>query len=311
MDLFYIKKRNGLKIVEKQKILLDTDIGCDYDDCLALTYLLQLEDVELLGITTCTGYPHRRAMLAEILCNAQGRKIPVCTGAENPIIIPVVQYGIVQTENDVIDSYPHENYENKNDAVEFMRNIIEENPYEVTLACIGPLTNAALLFATYPHTAALLKGIVIMGGRFGDCDSYWGDIEWNIRCDYHAADIVFRQEIPNFTVAGVEVTSRYWQESEKLVKAFGKEKKHRPVAEALPKENQKVWFHDVVALMAYLEPAAAVSERGEISVDLNDREHMGATRFTPDKDGHHELIRDYDIDVFFEKYCKTVGIDLS
>lgn len=83
------------------------------------------------------------------------------------------------------------------------------------------------------------------------------------------------------------------------------------MAEALPKENQKVWFHDVVALMAYLEPAAAVSERGEISVDLNDREHMGATRFTPDKDGHHELIRDYDIDVFFEKYCKTVGIDLS
>lgn len=294
----------------KQKILLDTDIGCDYDDCLALTYLLHSDSVDLLGITTCTGSPHRRAMLAEILCNAQGKRIPIRVGAENPIIIPIVQYGIVQTENDVIDSYSHENYENKNNAVEFMRNIIEENPHEVMLACIGPLTNAALLFAAYPHTAGLLKSIVIMGGRFGDCDSYWGDIEWNIRCDYHAADIVFRQEIPDFTVAGVEFTSRYWQESERLVKAFGKEKKHHPVARALPRENQRVWFHDAVALMAYLDAGKAVSERGEISVALNDGEHMGATRFTPDKNGRHKLIRDYDVDLFFEKYCKTVGIDL-
>ena len=38
-----------------QKILLDTDIGTDVDDAVALAYLLSHTDCELLGITTVTG----------------------------------------------------------------------------------------------------------------------------------------------------------------------------------------------------------------------------------------------------------------
>ena len=38
-----------------EKILLDTDIGCDMDDMQALAYLLARDDVKLLGITTVRG----------------------------------------------------------------------------------------------------------------------------------------------------------------------------------------------------------------------------------------------------------------
>lgn len=297
--------------MKRRKFLLDTDIGCDYDDCLALTYLLQREDVELLGITTCTGSPHRRAMLAEILCSAQKKSVPICVGAENPMIIPIVQYGIVPTEDAVVDSYPHSDYENKNQAVEFLRKIIEENPNEITLACIGPLTNAALLFSTYPHVAGLLEGMVIMGGRFGDCDSYWGEIEWNIRCDYHAAAIVLRQNIKSCKVAGVELTSKYAKDSDLLRKCFFEKDKYRPVAEALPTENQKVWFHDVVALAAYLDPEGGILQKGDISVVLEDTEEPGATIFTSNENGRHELVTAYDKRLFFQKYGEIVGIDLA
>ncbi len=297
--------------MKKRKLLLDTDIGCDYDDCLALTYLLQREDVALLGITTCTGSPHRRAMLAEILCNAQKKSVPIRVGAENPMIIPIVQYGIVSTEDSVVDGYPHRNYENRNQAVEFMRKIIEENPNEITLACIGPLTNAALLFSAYPHVAGLLEGMVVMGGRFGACDSYWGEIEWNIRCDPHAASIVFRQNIRNCKVAGVELTSRYAKDSDLLRRKFSEKEQYRPVAEALPTENQKVWFHDVVALAAYLGPEGAVLQRGDIHVALNDADAPGATIFAPDEKGRHELVTAYDERLFFQKYGEVVGIDLD
>ena len=38
-----------------QKILLDTDIGSDIDDAVALAYLLAQPECELLGITTVSG----------------------------------------------------------------------------------------------------------------------------------------------------------------------------------------------------------------------------------------------------------------
>jgi len=50
------------------KILLDTDIGTDIDDAVCLAYLLANPDCELLGITTVTGEPVKRAMLASALC---------------------------------------------------------------------------------------------------------------------------------------------------------------------------------------------------------------------------------------------------
>ena len=37
------------------KVLLDTDIGTDIDDCICLSYLLAQPECELLGITTVTG----------------------------------------------------------------------------------------------------------------------------------------------------------------------------------------------------------------------------------------------------------------
>jgi len=39
----------------KEAVLLDTDIGSDIDDALALAYLLKQERCELVGVTTVSG----------------------------------------------------------------------------------------------------------------------------------------------------------------------------------------------------------------------------------------------------------------
>ncbi len=54
-------------------VLLDTNIGSDIDDVVALAYLLAQPRCELVGITTVSGEPHRRAALARALCRAAGR----------------------------------------------------------------------------------------------------------------------------------------------------------------------------------------------------------------------------------------------
>ena len=49
---------------EKIRVLLDTDIGSDIDDAVALVYLLAQPRCELFGVTTVRGSSDRRAMLA-------------------------------------------------------------------------------------------------------------------------------------------------------------------------------------------------------------------------------------------------------
>ncbi len=73
------------------KILLDTDIGTDIDDAVCLAYLLANPDCDLLGITTVTGEPVKRAMLASALCRIAGKKIPVYPGSADPLLIPQLQ----------------------------------------------------------------------------------------------------------------------------------------------------------------------------------------------------------------------------
>ena len=46
------------------KIILDTDIGSDIDDAVCLAYLLAQPECELVGITTVSGEPEKRAAVS-------------------------------------------------------------------------------------------------------------------------------------------------------------------------------------------------------------------------------------------------------
>ena len=47
-----------------EKIIVDTDIGSDIDDALCFAYLLCQPECELVGITTCSSEPKKRAEIA-------------------------------------------------------------------------------------------------------------------------------------------------------------------------------------------------------------------------------------------------------
>ena len=49
---------------ERQKVILDTDIGDDIDDAYALTLALHSPEFEILGVTTAWGDTALRARLA-------------------------------------------------------------------------------------------------------------------------------------------------------------------------------------------------------------------------------------------------------
>ena len=191
---------------ETIKVLLDTDIGSDIDDAVALAYLLSRRDCELLGVTTVSGEAARRAEMASAMCRHAARDdIPVHAGADRPLLIEPLQPHAAQAA--ALGDRPRRRDFPPATAVEFLRQTIRAYPGEVTLLSIGPLTNLGLLFATDPEIPALLKQLVLMGGCFF---GPWA--EWNLRCDPHAAAIVYGQggqaRPPRHVSFGLDVTRR-------------------------------------------------------------------------------------------------------
>lgn len=79
------------------KLLLDTDIGSDIDDAVCLAYLLAQPECELLGITTVSGEPEKRAMLASTLCKVAGKEPPILPGAAQPLLVQRAQTSASQS----------------------------------------------------------------------------------------------------------------------------------------------------------------------------------------------------------------------
>ena len=50
---------------ETTKIIIDTDIGTDWDDAMALSYAFNIPNLEILGITTNYGIPDLRASITK------------------------------------------------------------------------------------------------------------------------------------------------------------------------------------------------------------------------------------------------------
>ena len=93
--------------MDKIKIILDTDIGTDIDDALALAYLLMKPECELMGITTVTGEAKTRAKLASVICKAANRgDIPIYPGNEECILIEQKEKFAPQSA--VLESWQHE-----------------------------------------------------------------------------------------------------------------------------------------------------------------------------------------------------------
>lgn len=286
-----------------QKILLDTDIGCDMDDMLALGYLLAREDVELLGITTVTGEPEVRAALADMMCRLAGKDVPVSIGAGTGRTGEFRQKTVIRKEKALLDDFAHSTTFGT-DAVGFLHETITSHPHEVTLCAIGPLTNLAELFLAYPETPSMLKRLVIMGGRYGDVDTErWGVQEWNILNDPVSADIVFRAPVPDVLLFGVEQTCRVFRtDTEALADAVSVCPWLVPFSRAI-RTGREAWYHDAVAVSALFHTDGMRFGRGQVRVS-----GCGDTVFTPDEAGNHVLMTAMDIPGFFSHFHSVIGI---
>jgi purine nucleosidase len=189
------------------RILLDTDIGTNVDDTLALALILRSPDLRLEGVTCVSGDVRLRARVARALLHLAGRDdVPVVCGAAQSLLghHPVrweghEGAGLLGPTGAVSESFGEH-------AAAFIARMALTYPGELHLVAIGPLTNVALALRLAPELATSLAGMTIMGGAARvppmlDRPPY----EHNIRSDPEAAQIVFTSGAP-ITLVPLDVT---------------------------------------------------------------------------------------------------------
>ncbi|MGB1287153.1 MAG: nucleoside hydrolase [Aggregatilineales bacterium] len=285
----------------RKKVLLDTDIGSDIDDVVSLAYLLVQPDCELVGITTVTGQAIGRARIASALCYAAGKPdIPIYPGSESPLLITQRQTKAPQTK--ALSQWEHQRHFEKGTAVEFMRRTIRENPGEITLLAVGPLTNIALLFAVDNEIPLLLRELVLMCGAFTD---YFRFAEWNAKLDPHATHMVYNAPVTRHQSIGLDVTTKVQMPSAAVRDQF----QSNPVldavlsfAEVYFQEHDTMIFHDPLAAASLFDDELCNFRRGDVRVEVNDAEKRGKMYWQPDTYGVHEVAMYVNPERFFQHF---------
>lgn len=199
-------------MVNKRKVILDTDIGDDIDDSFALLLLLESRAFDVLGITTVFRNVEKRGLMAKQLITSLGYDVEVYPGINDPFkakIEELVPENIrLKEQVDEKGLYLFPQYDpsmekytlGEKNAVDFIIEQIHKYPHEVTLIPIGPLTNIGTAIKKDPSIVPLIKEIRIMGGGY---QQDWA--EWNIFCDPEAADIVYSSGV-KLSAVGFNVT---------------------------------------------------------------------------------------------------------
>ena len=197
------------------QVLLDTDIGTDVDDALALALLIAEPDVDLVGVTTVHGHAPLRAAIARSLLEVSPKAhVPVVAGRSTPLRRSSVDgfhwnemWGhegagvLTGAERQVPDEDP-----TREEAARFILDAAEHSREPLSVLTVGPVTNLALALQMEPGLAQGLGPVTIMGGIVERHMVAWpATFETNLNSDPLAAAIVLGSGL-DITLVPLEVT---------------------------------------------------------------------------------------------------------
>lgn len=190
-----------------KRIIIDTDTGAD--DAVALIMALKSKDIKIEAITTVAGnVPLDLATKNALMCIeiAKGQTPPLYVGAAKPLFRNLVNSFGVHGNDGMGDSdLIHPTIEAEyGHAVDALLEIIDNNPNEIEIVAIGPVTNIALAILKAPETMKKVKHIYTMGTSGFGPGNTTPVAEFNVYVDAEAYDIMLKSEIP-MTIVGFDV----------------------------------------------------------------------------------------------------------
>jgi purine nucleosidase len=186
------------------KVWIDTDIGGDIDDALALTYALANPKAEIVGVSTVFENTKARARIAKTICTLGGRPdIRVYAGLGKPRKATSVFSHSIESSN-LPETYKEKDFGMAQIEIEGAVNALAEAltnyPGEITVISLGALSNISALMEIRPEAAAKAKCFYIMGGAIG-----LNLNEFNFTCDPESTSTVISSSYQKY-VTSLDVT---------------------------------------------------------------------------------------------------------
>ena len=186
-----------------KKYIIDTDIGDDIDDAIAL-YSAMKRGFDILGVTTVFRNSADRAKQVKRLLSAFGNgyeNVPVYAGYGDPYGTEHTEYPLIPHHtSDMEETQYSPDNQDPEEAVDFIINSCKKYGDRLTIIAIGPFTNIAKAVEKDPSAINMAERVVIMGGAF-----FKQYADWNVMCDVPAADIMFKG-LKNLKCIGADVT---------------------------------------------------------------------------------------------------------
>jgi purine nucleosidase len=272
---------------QKQKVILDCDLGDDIDDAYAIALMLANTDkFDILGITTCYGRTNDRAEMAcKMLYETGLEKIPVAVGRNT------------STKDTRANWYADQFYWSKGfdkvkpikqGGADFIIEQLHKYPNEIILFSVGPVTNMKDIIDKDPQALKLAKKVIAMFGSFyiGYNGSPTINPEWNVITDVESAK-KFVNSGANIVYAGLDISTFVkWEKTnqEKLLN------RQSPLTNALV-GLKSLWAYDrtpilfdAVAIGMALYPDLFKTEKVFLEVD-----DKGYTRIDKTKTPNAEI----------------------
>jgi purine nucleosidase len=231
-----------------------------------------------LGITTVYGDTKLRAQIAAHLCHLANRSIQVFAGLEEPLSGREVW--ISGSEGKALSNLDQYAPERKS-AVDFLVETVSQNPGQIEVIAIGPLSNIASAIQQEESFATNVKQLWIMGGDFTK-----EKIEHNFKCDVTAAKIVLESNM-SITILDLPSSQKTIIKKDEIekIKSSGKlgPTLHSEILNWIqPRQQDWTTPHDPIAVLAMLAPEFFdFSESGSVKID-----ESGLSEWRLNKDGN-------------------------
>jgi inosine-uridine nucleoside N-ribohydrolase len=317
---------------QPQKIIFDTDFAFPpQDDAMALFFVLNSPEVEILGITTVAGNKSRNVATADalkVLEVANRTEIPLFEGAAAPLTHVGTEWDTKRHggwyANEPAPEPPGGFAKAKpqsRGAVEFLVETVMKNPGQVTILALGPLTNIAMAMRMDTGFARNVKQVVIMGGAVASLPDGGGNhtpnAEFNFYVDPEAARIVLRSGMPivlsPLNISRKAKFSREWYEKVVAVDTpVTRLIKERMGPGFQKRPDMTPLMYDQIAAVTLVDPTLIKTVDWYVDVDANPGPNygvsVGAPQPWPGGEGAKKMQvqTDLDFDRFIRLYVERV-----
>ncbi|KAK0412435.1 hypothetical protein QR680_006210 [Steinernema hermaphroditum] len=284
----------------KTKLIIDTD-GLS-DDVRAISLALQNQATEVVSITATHGCISVDQVVANIsrTLRANRKKVPIYKGAANPFLLKETPLdetslfgkdGISDRPHDFPEAIPGDfsSFEPNKHAAQALIELCRDHS-DMTIVCLGALTNIALALKLDPSFAGMPKKVVIMGGNYYAIGNVGSTLtaEFNFFGDPEAAQIVLSEMECPITVVPWEAFFIEGKKHEREVDFEAHLKLGTPLSnylslvtsvgrEIMGRNGRQFAYCDEIAVAAAIDPenVVAKSQKFRVSVELNGKHTRG------------------------------------